>query len=311
MLNFSKIAILSLCALCFACAESFAAGKLYWTDQRQGALMRADLDGSSRETFISGMQTPAGIAIDGKQRHIYWSELSSRSIMRSELTGGIPAQPQVETIHSNLKHPSSLAIDPMDRKLYWSDPVADSIERSELDGTGRELIVSAQQGIKSPQGIAIDVAERKLYWADSGTQRIQRSNLDGSNVETVIENSRDPWGVAVDSHSGHIYWTESAKNRVFRAKLDGSQLREVASGPAPKAVLFDDDSGLLFWANTQPASLSSLGSTFVDQGGLSPRSFVIDHGVSRKVLPPKHPNILWKFIFDTRRKAEYTESADR
>ncbi|MEA2521412.1 MAG: hypothetical protein QOI81_1058, partial [Actinomycetota bacterium] len=65
---------------------SAATGHLYWAETNDGAIGRANLDGSSPDAgFIAGLNCqPSGIAVD--TAHIYWADMCG-SIGRANLDG--------------------------------------------------------------------------------------------------------------------------------------------------------------------------------------------------------------------------------
>ena len=66
------------------------AGKIYWTDQlvTSKSVQRANLDGSNLEDVISGAAgLPMGVAIDGYNEKLYWTEYGTGTINRSNLDG--------------------------------------------------------------------------------------------------------------------------------------------------------------------------------------------------------------------------------
>ena len=63
-------------------------GRVYWTDGRLKAIVRAFLDGSSVEVIVrENIQTPDGIAIDWVARNLYWSDAGTKRIEVSRLDG--------------------------------------------------------------------------------------------------------------------------------------------------------------------------------------------------------------------------------
>ena len=63
-------------------------GNLYWADQAAGTIMQANLDGSNAHPFLSGLNGPVGVAVDGS--HVYWANLGggNGTINAAPLAGG-------------------------------------------------------------------------------------------------------------------------------------------------------------------------------------------------------------------------------
>lgn len=58
------------------------------------------------------------------------------------------------------------------------------IQRSRLDGTGQEVIVSAE--VFNSDGVAVDWVARNLYWTDTGPDRIEVARLNGTSRKVRI-----------------------------------------------------------------------------------------------------------------------------
>ena len=117
-------------------------GKIYWTELYESGIVRANLDGSQRETIVS---EPEGCvrAIDASQGKIYWE--GRGGIQRANLDGS-----QRETLFLKTRT-GDIAIDEGGGKIYWTDDFDDVIRRANLDGSQSESIA----GAGSPYGIAL------------------------------------------------------------------------------------------------------------------------------------------------------------
>ncbi|MEM8993382.1 MAG: hypothetical protein AAGF23_01195, partial [Acidobacteriota bacterium] len=81
--------------------------------------------------------------------------------------------------------------DPAGGKVYWTDLDCDCILRADLDGSNRETILDASDGVDRPHDVAVDAAGGEIYWtegissSDNPTSRIRKAALDGSNPVDV------------------------------------------------------------------------------------------------------------------------------
>ena len=188
----------------FGIALDPAGGKVYWTDVNpQGNwIRRANLDGSSAETLITG-GSPNGIDLNTAAGKMYWTNQQGPGIRRANLDG---SDVVLAAITEGI--PWGIALDIAGGRIYWTVPGGGvntgQIWRVNLSGSGRELLVEIDDG--DPFGIALDVAAGKMYWADHAKNQIARANLDGSNIEIVVakltsdifENAPvQPWGIAI------------------------------------------------------------------------------------------------------------------
>ena len=62
-------------------------GKLYWGERDPGRVLRANLDGTKRETLVdTGHHTPHDLAVDFDGGHLYWTD-NSQTLRRAHLDG--------------------------------------------------------------------------------------------------------------------------------------------------------------------------------------------------------------------------------
>ena len=142
------------------------AGKIYWGDFGGGSIFRANLDGSGRETLLTGNNNTRGVKLDPRERMLYWINRDDKKVHRCPLSafagGTIPlTHPAVQTLYTNLD---------------------------------------------TPHGLALDIPARKLYWADTGTnpgngtggQSVCRGDFDGSTPMEILATGVEPWDVDLD-----------------------------------------------------------------------------------------------------------------
>ncbi len=229
-------------------------GQVYWTDSSNEKIVRADLDGSSREDLITGLEGPVDLVIDSDW--IYWTDISPHRIRRARLDGS--AVEDVVVVEDG--HPKEVAV--AGGRLYWTGITSDLepfISRAGLDGSSPEILLSGDQ-VSGPGfqlsarrkelivAFADDlvVAGGKLYWPEHAAERILRADLDGSNVEILVEGIRQSEGLATDD--GWLYWTDANRDSVFRARLDGTGAEEIAEiEGSPQSLTVAD--GRLYWAD--------------------------------------------------------------
>ena len=157
------------------------AGKIYWGDFGGGSIFRANLDGSARETLLTGNNMTRGVKLDTREQMLYWINRDDKKVHRCPLSafagGTIPlTHPAVQTLYTNLD---------------------------------------------TPHGLALDIPARKLYWADTGTnpgngtggQSVCRGDFDGSAALEILATGTEPWDVDLDLRcANYTEWTQ----RCFR-----------------------------------------------------------------------------------------------
>ncbi|MDE2741759.1 MAG: hypothetical protein OXI58_09240 [Gemmatimonadota bacterium] len=135
-------------------------GKIYWTEFAQlrdgtrlgtGSIHRADFDGTNIETLVPRLKEPWGIALDGNEKKIYWTEFAvgdnnrweTGSIQRANFDGT-----NIETLVTQLDEPRDIVLDIIGGKIYWEEQSYDELAgvnlsylyRTDLNGSDIEYI---------------------------------------------------------------------------------------------------------------------------------------------------------------------------
>jgi low density lipoprotein receptor-related protein 5/6 len=121
-------------------------GRMYWSDAGADNISRANTDGSDPRTLVPGQIGPYGLALDRRNRVLYWADNSLGTIQSATATGGVQP-PFITGIPAG-----GIALDLARGKIYWAANGAGKIQRSNLDGTNIEDLIT---GLVSPHGIAL------------------------------------------------------------------------------------------------------------------------------------------------------------
>ncbi|KAK3878186.1 hypothetical protein Pcinc_017158 [Petrolisthes cinctipes] len=153
----------------------------------------------------------------------------------------------------DVKHAVAVDFDPIDSFMYWTDDETRCIQRSRLDGTGQEVIVSAE--VFNPDGVAVDWVARNLYWTDTGPDRIEVARLNGTSRKILITESLDePRAITLDPDGGLMFWTDWGEvPKIERAALDGSLRRVVVNTDLgwPNGVVVDAELKKIYWCDAK------------------------------------------------------------
>ncbi|MBP7867408.1 MAG: Ig-like domain repeat protein [Acidobacteria bacterium] len=199
-----------------------AADKLYWTDEAAGTLQRAEADGTSVETVLSGLAAPRAVTLDGTGAKAYWIEPAAGALRRANLDGTGP-----ETLLTGLSAPVALAVDPAAGKLYWTDAVG--VHHANTDGTG-PVDVLLETGAS---GIALDTLAGRLYFTRSDG-RIRSARLDGTDLQDVLASGLGgPFGLALDNRNGKLCFSDPVTGVIGRVNPDGAGLETLLAGLGP------------------------------------------------------------------------------
>jgi DNA-binding beta-propeller fold protein YncE len=187
---------------------------LYWTDRTEGAIFRAELDGSGLTPLISGLSGPQGLTVDPIRAHLYWADSTDLNIKRANLDGsGVTT-----VVDGMLFVPKGLAIDVVNEKLYWTDPAFNTIGRSDLDGQNVETMLS---GLAQPQDIAVDSAGSRIFWA-SGASGILTSSIDAPLAIPLSQGfAGSTTVVALSADGGRAYWAAASRISFTSTTPDG------------------------------------------------------------------------------------------
>lgn len=241
-LRLAFASVLSIAAL--GAVAPAANAYIYWANATADTISRANLDGTGvNQSFISGAEYPAGIAVDGE--YIYWANNDTDSIGRAKLDGTDVNQSFI----TGLFGPYGVGGVEVDGGyIYWANSFTSAIGRATLNGANPPSDIN--QGFitgSSVQTNDVTVDGGYIYWANysPNTGSIGRATLDGSGAangidQEFITNAGQPTSVRVDD--GYIYWNSSTGNVINRATLNGSgavtDLRPsfIATGPNPLGI---------------------------------------------------------------------------
>jgi len=91
------------------------ANNIYWTDNRDGTVMKAPLSGGTPTLIASGQNFPFGIAVDSQ--NVYWTNNGGNtggSVMKAPIGGG-----EATVIASGQNFPMGIAVD--QTNVYWTN----------------------------------------------------------------------------------------------------------------------------------------------------------------------------------------------
>ena len=212
--------------------------KVYWIGRK--TIQRTNLDGSERETLVSGGPRSffRDIALDLTNEQMYWSDSGLHKIQRANLDGS-----DVEDIISS-PTPEGIVLDVSTNTLYWIDSTLKAIQQAKFDGTNVKTVI--KPGPQSnPSGLTLDLSAKKIYWTNAypGARGIFRANINGTAVEEVIVDY-----LGVGSHlaldgNGEIYVTGS---KIVTTNLDGTKIRKLVDTNAQDIAL-DIADGKMYW----------------------------------------------------------------
>jgi len=234
---------------------ALAQSKMIWTDTKANTIERANLDGSNRETLVSGVTASLGITIDPIARKMYWVDIgqfvvgiNDEVIRRANLDGtGIET---ILTTADGLRHPTDIRVDPVGGKMYWADANVSRIYRADLDGRNSEVLIDIASfraadyavGVGAARnlefttvwGLVLDLVNHELTWTDYFAGDIHRASMDGAvdvtQITQLVSGLVTPRGITIDDVDGSLYWvTGTFGSEVMRSSSDGSGVEVLVS----------------------------------------------------------------------------------
>ena len=136
----------------FALAIDSNTQKMYWTDASGGRIQTANLDGSDRQTILTGGEL-RGIAIDSATQQLFFTDVHG-SVESVNLDGT-----DRQTLITGLASPINIVLDVPDGKMYFSQTDSNQIDEANLDGSDMHAIIST--GLNRPEGLALRSGRRK------------------------------------------------------------------------------------------------------------------------------------------------------
>ncbi len=127
--------------------------KVYYADNGLGVkkIMRCNIDGSSPQDVVTGLNQVWGIAFNDADNSIYWIDSGIDKIQKGLVTS-LPVT-KVDVITGLTDNIRGLVIDGTSNKMYWGDITSGNIKSANTNGTGT---VNLYSSISYPQGIAVN-----------------------------------------------------------------------------------------------------------------------------------------------------------
>jgi hypothetical protein len=202
-----------------------------------------------------------GLAVDGRNRHIYWTDTlptvpigGAGRIRRAAWDG----TGRVDLV-GNLFQPAGLTLDLADGRMYWSDIARQSMHVANLDGS--EPVPIGQDNLwAQTRGMAFDPNAQKIYFTYTNpyidvpfASFIARIGVDGRGFENVVGGLGAPETIALDLGEGMVYWADPQAPggpKIERASLDGTNREDVVTGlVVPHGVALNTRDGIVYWTD--------------------------------------------------------------
>jgi hypothetical protein len=263
-----------------------ANNKLYWSDNDESYIARANLDGTSAEILISlfdeedSNRIARGLALDTIAGKLYWVEVSydgapvSR-VVRSNLDGT-----SIEEVADGFVDLRDIEVDTTSGKLFVTDSASFETDKpcvvktAGLDGSNIKAFFIPQRG--RANALATNSRTGDVYLSDGGDDRVERERSGGNSTISIFNaqtgNTVDIFSDSPASEAGELsldlvnqkmYWVQEEES-ILRADLDGTNIETIASnGPQIRDVEVGSD-GKLYYSSDFGIMRSNLDGSNVE-----------------------------------------------
>lgn len=269
-----------LLLLVLACIGRVAGqGKVYWLKNNAGTISRANIDGTTTETLVTGALCADGAFISSSLGKVMWVEGCGKMALKIADLDGTNVQ-ILDTFNTTGRQisPRGVTFDEATGIIYvigQSGYARGNISSLPLTATETSTITG--------RGIAVNSGTGKLYFTTQNDNKVRVCNTDGTGVDTIRTNLANAWGVQVDADNGKVYFADGLG--IYKTNLDGTGFQTVYTFPASltfTSIAIDVRNDRLFWASNggviNKATLGGLNPTQIitGQGGI----FAITIGAS-------------------------------
>ncbi len=237
--------------------------KVYWTTRDDGGLLlRADLDGSNRET-VAASQNPQGITVDGSAGVIYWISLSfNRTLLKSDLDGE-----NVVTLYETQNDLADTHLDG-DGNLYWSkDKTAFSTGPGMIWRRSTDETTTVFMKELSIAEIALDYEDGHVFWINYGDGSLLRSDVNFQQSDTLVRDGNffNLSKLAVDPDANRIFYAFG--ETIYSNNYQGTASDSITSHVGiVSGIAVDASQSMLYWTDNGSTTFGNLKSVNYETG---------------------------------------------
>ncbi|KAL3862074.1 hypothetical protein ACJMK2_008069 [Sinanodonta woodiana] len=173
----------------------------------------------------------SGLAWDGYDRNVYWSERDTGIIWRLSKDSNI-----AKVFLRDLKNPRDILLLQQERLLFWvSDRNGTTIESSNLLGSDHQVVLNTQD-LVDPKSLCYDPYNKRIYFLDisaKGINYVYSCKLDGSDLNyfLVINKTLEK----LEIYKGHLLVTSKYPNGTLLLSYSIEMETMTTSGVIPNA----------------------------------------------------------------------------
>eukprot|EP00105_Crassostrea_gigas_P037659 XP_019921807.1 PREDICTED: low-density lipoprotein receptor-related protein 4-like isoform X2 [Crassostrea gigas] len=209
-------------------SDVLTTGFIIVSDYTHGRIIQIDLHTGRVVKVPLSINKPPGIAFDKSTRTLFFSDLSTNTIMTTSLHG----TNKTLFYTTGFAYADRLAIDYSTGNLYYT-AVGPTTSQSYIGVVHRStsLHKTLIYNLHSPRDIALYPSKGYMFWTEFGIiTEIGRTNMDGTS-KIYIATTQIGWpnGLTIDFTSNRLYWTDGKRNRIESSNLNGGNRRVIST----------------------------------------------------------------------------------
>ncbi|CAC5416400.1 unnamed protein product [Mytilus coruscus] len=172
--------LVDIASTIYSMAYDYGNQYLYIPRHNRNDIIRLRYPSEHTLTFeaIVNTQSPATVAMDQQNEHLYWTEYTDPGrIRRSNFDGTFTKTILPES------YPWALTIDLENRWIYFSTYLNRAIKRARFNGTEMQTIAAPINLVTS---LHLDNNKNRLYFMELDSGDIKSANTDGSNLTNIF-----------------------------------------------------------------------------------------------------------------------------
>jgi len=221
-------------------------GKIYYSDDDNGQVVRVNPDGSEEEIVAEGIAGPRGLAVNDDASQLFVADRGVDEILSFDLSTGektvlydsidlanvlIDAGFETGDLPNGFL-PEGLTY--LNGELYFTcvQVDAEAVWKASADGSGVERLLdfdAAGWGY----AIIVDSQNDLLVFDDTNAAALRSANFDGSSNSEIVtttdsSDDKNTYGIGIDYETNKLYWSTS-DGSINRANRDGSEAEVLVS----------------------------------------------------------------------------------
>lgn len=211
-------------------------GKIYYSDDDNGQIVRVNPDGSEEEIVAEGIAGPRGLAVNDDASQLFVADRGADEILSFDLSTG------EKTVLYDSTDLANVIGDGTQPDTFWPEGLtfhngelfftcvqeyAEAIWKASVDGSSLERLLdfdAAGWGY----AVIIDTENDKMIFDNTSDSFLISANFDGSETEEVVGTDDYTYGIGIDYVTSKIYWS-TRDGSVKRANRDGSEVETLVS----------------------------------------------------------------------------------